>query len=212
LGRFLTIAGPAETTANLAIITTAELHSYRATTGATGDDVRLGMVVEWVNHAVYEYLRRRFLNATGTNWELVMDGPPPGRPLILPHKPINTFVSLERGHYDAGGWTTDHLFTASEIVVENTGRITAVGTQWFSPSRLSMRVVYESGWTTVPRDIHAATLIWASVEYERASGQRHDHISRAFEGGSDSYTFDTIPTGARRILDRYRRKEKLVGA
>lgn len=214
MGRFLTLAGPdPETAANLAVITRADLQTFKKTSGATDDNARLDMVVAYVNRGLYEVTRHRFLKATGTNWDLVLDGPPPGRPLVLPHKPINTLVSLERGHYDAGGWTADYTYLATDIVVEKpAARITAVSTQWFPSGARSLRCIYGSGWTTVPDDIHKAALVWAAVEYDRAAGGRHDRLSVAFEGGSDSFTFDTIPLAARRVLRLYMRKDQLVGA
>lgn len=211
--RFLTISGPAVTASNLEVFTLAELHTYRGTTGKTADDTRLTQIKEGINQALYEHLRQRFIKATGTNWDLVMDGPAPGNPLYLPHTPVNggALVSLERGYYGSGGWTTEYTFAASDYVLEpEVGRITAVGTQPFPSGQRRVRVVYPSGWDVadIPKDLKLAALQWASVEYKRASNQREDQLSEGFEGGATSWTLTTIPAEMRPIIERYMRKDK----
>ena len=202
------------TVSNLEIITLANLHTHRTTTGKTVDDTRLGTAVDMVNRALFDLTRQKWFKVTSPEWELILDGPRDGATLRLPHTPVDgTMTTVQRGYYAAGGvWTANHTYTAGVdyVLDAELGVLTALPPQPFSAGPLSMRVVYASGWSVLPADITWAALAWASVEYERAAGLRHDQLSQAFVAGSNSYTLDTIPLASRRIIDRYTRRDQLV--
>lgn len=210
--RFLTLAGPSVSAANLAVIDIAGLKEHRKMAAAAGpEDARLQAAVDYINRAAFEYTRRKWFIDTGTNWDLVLDGPVSGRPLTLPHTPVTVVASIERGYYDASGWVRDHLFASSEYHIDlETGLVTALPPEWFPTGQRSMRVIYRSGYATLPADAVWAYLAWASVEYERGTSNRHDQTSVAFETGSTSYTFDTLPTAAARVLRSYTRRDSIV--
>jgi len=200
------------TVSNLEVITKVQLHTHRKTTGKTGDDARLQQAVDMVNAALFEQTRRKWFKATVPDWDLVLDGAPDGMHLYLPHTPVvGAITTLQRGHYDTGGWVSDHTYTSGEFVLDSEpGVLTALPPQPFARGPQSMRVVFASGWATIPADVTWAALAWASVEYERAAGLRHDQTSQAFEGGADAFTFDTIPAASRRVIDRYTRRDGIV--
>jgi hypothetical protein len=211
VGRILTISGPAVSAANLEVFTLAELHTFRGTTGKTLDDTRLQQMVDGVNRGVFDTLRGRFIQATGTPFDIVLDGPVPGGSIQLPHYPIVSLTSLNRGHYDSGGWVNDYTFVAADYVKEDDiGKITTVANQPFPQGLRQIRAVYTAGFATIPHDLKLAAMTWASVEYERAAGMRHDVTSVGFEGGSTSYTLASAPASTMRVLKRYMRKDQLV--
>ncbi len=209
--RILTLAGPTHVAANWVVITSAQLHTHRGTTGKTDDDTRLGQAVDMVNRGLFEMTRQKWFKATSPDWDLVLDGPRDARHLSLPHTPVvGTLTTLQRGHYDSGGWVSDHTYTSGEFLLDaESGAVTALPPQPFSMGPASMRAVYSSGWAVLPADITWAALAWASVEYERASGLRHDITSSSFEGTSSGYNFDAIPVSVRRVIDRYTRRDQL---
>jgi len=208
---FLTITEPTANVANLEIVSKADLHAFRASAAETGDDARLTLVVNYVNRRAFEEMQRRFIKATGTNYDIVLDGPLPARPLPLPFRPIKTLVSVARGHYDGSGWVADYVFLSSELVVENDkGLITTVGPNTFPMGRRSVRVVLDAGWDTFPHDLQFSLTQWASVVYDRLVGLRIDMITQAFEGGATSYTFGEMPESTRSVLTRYTRKDEVV--
>lgn len=211
MGRILTLSGPAATTANLEVFTREELHTFRGTTGKTLDDTRLDQIVNGVNRALFDELRQRFIKATGSPFDIVFDGPGSGS-LYLPHAPIVTLTSLNRGHYDTSGWVNDYTYISSELVQEDDqGRLTAIGAHSFPYARRQLRAIYTAGFAVIPNDLKMAALAWASVEYERASGLREDIVSVGFEGGATSYTFNSMPSASRAVFRRYMRKDQLVG-
>ena len=206
MGRILTLSGPAVTVSNVEIFTRVELHTFRGSTGKTEDDPRLDQLVEGINRAAFDVLRQRFIKATGTPFDIVMDGPL-GDSIQLPHYPIVSLTSLNRGHYDTGGWVNDYTYLTTDYVQEDEiGRITVVGGQPFPHGRRQMRAIYTGGFAIIPHDIKVAAMAWAAIEYARAAGNRQDIISV----GVSAYTFDTMPLASKTVFKRYMRKDQIV--
>lgn len=207
----ITLQWPARTTANLEVVTRAELETFLDDQGTTADQTRLDQIVDGINDQLYDHLRRRFIKQQADPFELILDGPADARTLIVPHKPINSITNLERGYYQTSGWVTDHTFDASEYVLENdAGRIRLIGTSWFFTTKQSVKIEYASGFATIPASLKKVVLQLMATEYRRAAGKRIDHVSQAVETGATSYTFDTMPANGRAILGRYMRKDGLL--
>lgn len=201
--RYLNLQAPAKTTVNLELATIAELRTFIGMSG-TDDATRMQLVVDGTNAAVFGYLRDRFIKDTGEDYEIVMNGPLDGRTLLIPHRPLVSITNLERGRYDSGGWALDYAYVSTDYHLDlPAGKLTSIPGGWFPRAQEALRVVYRSGWATVPADIKMAVLQAMVVEYTRVSGDRLDSISVAHDTGATSYTFDTWPLQARRVLDQY---------
>jgi hypothetical protein len=123
------------------------------------------------------------------------------------HYPIVSVTSLHEDNDRAFGAET--LVDAADYYIGDAGMTLELyenaGTVAFSAGQRTVRLVYVSGYVTVPQDVQQAVLLLSIHLWQKPDRQKLGVASESVGGHTISYANERMPKEVQSIVDRYRR-------
>ncbi len=173
-------------------------------TTAHDDDGRIDMLLAAVTDFAQTYCARDFFSATVTEYPLVAGAR--CDVLNLGVYPVTSVTTVHVSTDLPRSYGADELLTADEdyILLESSGALHRVDGGTWPTGPKTVKVVYVSGYATIPADLEWAAIETIAFSLEKAKAKQYHLTSDSMgEGSTSGYRFD-IPDTARRVFDLYR--------
>lgn len=185
----------------LDIVTLTKVKTWLKISGSTEDDL-LNDLIGRIQNLIETYTGREFVERTRTEY---YDGSG-NDTLILKHFPIHSITSLHDDPDRVFG-STDEIDVDADVLVDKQSGILRLwnGESSFYKGKANVKVVYVSGYSSVPQDIQHAAIIMVQHAYKRLyQDQRIGLQTETFGDRTFTYRETDIPVEAKIILDRYK--------
>lgn len=176
------------------LVTTAEAQSFL---GVTGYDTLIGELIDYVTAGIESYTGRYF---TATSVTEYIDGG--GDALVVSRPPIISVTSIS-DHHDTDALLASTNYetelSAGMIVGSPSADSTMISVNPWASGRRRWKVVYSSGYASIPANVKLAALTWLADIFANRQGAKSESL------GDRSFTVDdTMPSRVKLLLSTYK--------
>lgn len=179
----------------------------------TADDERINALLASVTVWAESYCDRKFVSASRTEYLNGHDH----AVLNLPSPPVTALTSVHVSTtWPRAYGSAELLVNGTEYLLtqnQNTAQLWRAGGTWPDGPE-TVKVIYTSGYTTIPADLERAAIEIITVKLQRGKHQSY-HVAGENRGdGSVTYSpaiaLHDIPIHAKQVLDQYRERGRLA--
>jgi uncharacterized phiE125 gp8 family phage protein len=186
----------------IALVTAAQAKSYLRITASTEDEL-IATLINAMSQLVKTYCGRDFVETDFTEY---YDGDGTAT-LVLRNYPILDVTSIHNADAQRTFDSSTEIDVTEDVIIDNAGGILRLwnNESGFLCGHANVKVVYSSGYETIPWDLQQATLHLIGNAYKRQyQDQRFGIQSETINQRTVTFTNDPIPKAVALVLEKYR--------
>ena len=168
---------------------------------ATTEEAHVNLLIDHASHWFRNTGCKRILKSQSVGPEYY-DGPG-GYELILKQRPVTGVTSIYQDLDKVWGSTTE--ISSDDYQIDEPAGIIILKNLYFYRGRLTIKITYTAGYTTIPYDLEQAAIRLVDYWYQKDKYKRTDIKSVSHDGRTIEYIND-IPADVKKIASFYSRR------